>query len=824
MGESAMESLRQDVAYGVRMLVKNPAFTLIAVLTLALGIGANAAMFSVVNGFLFKPLPVRDPRGIYVVAYGHEGNQDPHSLSWLDYQDYLAQNDTIESASAYAMNFIGLSHEGQAQRVLVSYVTGNYFSMLGLEPVAGRLIRPEEGTVEGADPVVVLSHAYWQRRFGGDASIVGNAVSINGRAFTVIGVAPEGFRGTYFIADTQVFIPLAMAGVNQEYANLMKKRDEHTLHTLVRLRPGVSRQQAQAALEVVTRRLAEEYPSTNKTNRLFVLPEYLARPEPQSGNQVPLTAAIFMGLAGLVLLVACVNVANLLLARATVRNKEFAIRAALGAGRMRLVRQLVTESVLLAMAGGAAGAMFGLWASRLLTSIRLPGDIPFVFDFSFDWRVFSFIAAFALATGIVVGVVPALRASRADISDALRDGGRAVPGGAGRHRLRNALVVAQVAGSLTLLVAAGLFVRSLQQARKMDLGFRPENILNLSLDPVQQAYDEARAKGFFDELERRVRALPGVVSAAYAHSVPMGYYSIGARVQIEGRAVAPGEQLPAAGYNAVGDAYFDTMGIRILRGRALGPEDAASSRRVAVVNELMAQKLWPNEDALGKRFRIDGADGPLVEIVGIVQNGKYQFSLEDPRLYFYVPLVQDFRSQRVLHVRTAGLPTALSSPVQDEIRALDATMPVYDIITMEQSLEGGNGFFLLAIGAWFAAVLGLLGMTLAIVGVYGVVSYAVSQRTHEIGIRMALGAQRFDIVKMILGQGLGLVLIGMGIGLVAAFGLAQLLATLLYGVKTTDPLTFGAVSLLLAAVALVACWIPARRATRVDPMVALRYE
>jgi len=824
-----MGTLRQDIAYGIRMLAKTPAFTIVAVLTVALGIGANTAIFSIVNSFLFRPISGTHVSGeLMVVANAHEGNQDPHSLSWLDYRDYREQSGAFAETSAYALNFVGLSYEGNAQRIVVSYVTGNYFSILGLEPAVGRLFRPDEGEKQGADPYIVLSNAFWRRRFGGDPSVVGKSVNINAHPYTIIGIGPEGFHGTYFIAEMDAFLPLGMAPFSDGYQDLLSKRDEHSLHTLAILKPGVTRKQAQASLEVVAQHLAQQYPDTNKTNKIFVIPETFARPEAQSGNQVPLIAAIFMGLSALVLLVACVNVANLLLARATVRNKEFAVRAALGAGRIRLVRQLLTESILLAVLGGLSGAMVGLWASNLLGSIRLPGDLPIRFDFHFDWRVFAFTFAFAMLAGLVVGLVPALRASRADINDALREGGRSSrsfgTGGAGRHRLHNALVVAQVAGSLVLLVAAGLFVRSLQQAKKMELGFQPDHVLNLSMDPVEQGYDEARAKGFYEELQRRVRALPGVVSASYAYSVPMGYYSIGARVLVEGREQRPGEQLPAAGYNVVDDAYFGTMRTKILRGRAIAKADTEGSRRVAVINEWMARKLWPNEDAIGKRFALKDKESQFIEVVGVAQNGKYQFSLEDPQMYFYLSLAQDFRSTRVLQVRTAGAPEAMAGPVQAEIRTLDAGLPVYDVITMEQSLNGGNGFFLLSMGAWFAAVLGMLGLVLAVVGVYGVVSYAASQRTHEIGIRMALGAQRSNILRLILVQGFSLILIGMALGLAAAYGLGRVLANFLYGVKPADPLTFGGVSLLLTIVALVACYLPARRATRVDPMVALRYE
>ncbi|HEX9759639.1 MAG TPA: ABC transporter permease [Candidatus Acidoferrales bacterium] len=822
-----METLRQDIAYGIRMLIKSPALTVIAVLTLALGIGANTAIFSVVNTFLLQPLPVPGGEDIVVLAVTHETNPTPHGISLLDWREYRAQETPFTDIAGYQLGFVGLADQGRADRVAVTYVTGNYFSLLKLEPAQGRLFRPGEGEQPGGELTVVLSYAYWQRRFGGDPDVVGSAVRINGRGATIIGVSPQGFHGAYFIASTQIFMPISAtaAGFDPDDAALWTNRNSHTMKGLARLKPGATRAEAQSAMNVIVERMARQYAETDKGLAMQVLPERLARPEAQSGSQVPVVAAIFMGLAGLVLLVACVNVANLLLARASTRQKEFAVRVALGAGRIRLVRQLLTESVILALAGGAAGALMGWWTKNLLASIRLPGDMPLHFAFDFDWRVFGVVAAFALGAGIIAGVAPALRAARADVQDALREGGRALAGGAGHHRVRNTLVVAQVAGSLVLLVAAGLFVRSLMMVERMDLGFNPEGVLNLSIDPAQQGYDEARARAFFRDLKEGVRALPGVAAASLAYSVPMGYYSTGDSIRREGHASAPGETLPSAGFNIVGHSYFETMRVPLLRGRGFTNEDTADSRRVAVVNTRFAEQFWPGEDPIGKRFQM-GSDQRWVEVVGLTTTGKYQWSMEDPRAYFFVPREQYYRSVAALHVRAAEgvAPESLTASVREQIHALDADLPIYDVSTMQRALYGGNGFFLHQMGAAFAGALGLLGLALAVVGVYGVVSYAVSQRTHEIGIRMALGAQHVDILKMILRQGLVLVLIGLGLGVAAAFGAAQLLSNLLYGVAPSDPATFAAVSALLISVALVACWVPARRATRVDPMIALRYE
>jgi putative ABC transport system permease protein len=755
----------------------------------------------------------------------HEGNNDPHPPSYPDYQDYRKQNDSFQDIAGFFVGFVGLSAENRAERITVEFVTPNYFEMLGVQAAVGRVILPTEGEKPGADPVIVLGHSYWMKRFGGDRGVVNRVVRVNGQPFTVVGVVPESFRGTYAVAEFDAYLPLSMARMDSAYKESFERRDNHDLRTLARLKPGTSLRQAQAAMDVIAKRLEAQFPDTNKTVTAHVFPERLARPEPNAAEQNPLVASAFLFLTLLVLLVACVNVANLLLVRATLRQKEMAIRAALGAAPVRLVRQLLTESVILALAGGAAGIVLGLWVSRLLEQVRLPGDLPFKFEFGFDWRVFAYVAGVAFLAGIVVGVLPAWRASRADVNDALREGGRGNI--AGRHRARNTLVVCQVAGSLVLLIAAGLFVRSLGNAQSVELGFDPRNVINFSMDPGLQGYDQARSKNFFREVEQRVRTLPGVEAASLAYCAPMGYYNMAEYVEAEGQEVTDQKRRPASSYNAIGTDYFKVMRIQLLRGRVFDEHDTETSPRVALINEFMANRFWSGQDPLGKRFRMmeaQGKPGPWMEVVGVVKNGKFRWIFEDPDMYFWVPLEQKFQNLRVLQARTSVPPETLAAPIQREIRALDAELPVYDVMTMERGLDGGNGFFLVRMGAIFAGALGTLGLALAVVGVYGVVSYAASQRTHEIGIRMALGAGRRDILKLIVGQGLGLVAIGVGLGLVAAFALAQAIANLLFGMSAHDPLTFGGVVFLLGLVALAACWIPARRASRVDPLVALRYE
>jgi predicted permease len=554
-----MGTLWSDVRHGLRSLTKTPAFTLTVILTLALGIGANAAVFSIINTLLLRPLPVRDPFNLYMLCTVHEGNERPHPVSWKDYLDYRSRGDLFSDVTAYSFGFAALSADNRAERITASYVTGNYFSVLGVRPAYGRLILPAEGHAYGADPVIVLGHSYWRRRFNGDPSIIGRTVLVNAQPFTVVGIVPQSFTGTYTLMEFDAYMPHGMIYPESAYKELTEKRDNHEMRVLARLADATSRRQAQAGLDVAAQQLEKQYPDTNKTVRIRLIPERLARPEPNSADSNPFVAGVFLLLVGLVLLVACVNVVNLLMVRATARHRELALRTALGAGRLRLVRQLLTESLLLAFAGGLAGALLGRATTNLIERIPYPADLPIHFDLPFDWRVFGYIAAIALGAGVLVGVIPALRASRADVNDALREGGRGFAQGGTRHRLRSALVVAQVAISLVVLVAAALFVRSVRQAQSVDLGFDREHVLTLSMDVSQQRYDEARGRVFFREMESRVRALPGVELTSFAFSVPFGYNNSAEYIESDAHPIPKNERLPISGNNLYGNDYIQTM-------------------------------------------------------------------------------------------------------------------------------------------------------------------------------------------------------------------------------------------------------------------------
>ena len=811
----------EDVRYGVRQMRRSPGFTAAAILTLAMGIGANTAIFSVVDSFLLRPLPVADPGQITVLDSPQKQGFALPLFSIPDYRDLCVQAGTVFSGMfSYLSRFDGLSVNGKAERIRASYVSGNFFSTLGIQPAQGRFILPSEGETAGADPVMVLSYNYWKGRFGGDPEIVGTKVSVDGHPVTIVGVAPEGFYGTNVLVAQQAYLPLGMAVFGQA-PDFMANRGSRLVYVGARLQPGRSFQQAQASLDVVARRLSQQYSDTDKDLAIEVFPELRARPIPQAGRLMVVIAGLFLGLTAIVLLLACVNVANIMLVRSTTREREMATRAALGAPRSRLVRQLLTESMLLALAGGAAGILLGYSGSRALGSVDLHANLSF--RVGLDWRVLAYALGAAILTGLIVGTVPALRAARGDLSAILRSGGRGMIGA--HQRLRCALVVAQVGGSLMLLIIAGLFVRSLGAAQQTKLGFDPSHVLNLGMDPKEIGYSAAQNRAFYKTLIDDVRALPGVLSVSTAAAVPMGYVIKGDSLAIDGYQPPSGQPAPNVSYNVISPDYFQTMRIPMARGRTFTDADDEKAQYVAIVNEVMAKHFWPNQDPLGRHFTMTREPKHSMQVVGIARDSRFLGVTLAINAHFYVPYAQhdEANSLETLQVRTAGAPELLIPEVERVVATVAPDLPVFDVEAMTDALNTLAGLLIFKIGAALAAAFGILGIILATVGVYGVISYVASQRTHEIGIRMALGAHSQDILRMILGQGIVIVGAGLTIGLAAAFSAAHVVRNFVT-VSATDPLTYLIVSATLTLVAVLACYIPARRATKVDPMVALRYE
>ncbi|MDT7603528.1 MAG: hypothetical protein QOF61_1525 [Acidobacteriota bacterium] len=812
-----MGNLWQDLRYGFRRLIKSPGFTLVAILSLALGIGANTAIFSLVDTVLLRPLPVPEP-GRLVEVYGtlHKG-ADYTIQSYLNYKDYRDRNQVFTGLLAYRFAPMSLSHNGANERVWGYTVSGNYFDVLGVPPALGRGFLPEEDQTPGARPVVVISYNCWQSRFGGEPSIVGRQITLNNQPFTVVGVAPRGFIGTEVAYAPEVFAPMMMAKQIEPGSNWLESRSDDNIFVVGRLKDGVTREQAEASLVGLTSLLAQEHPQENEGRGVRLLSPGLFIPDIR--DAVVTFSSVLMGVVGLVLLLACVNLANLLLARATERRKEIAIRLALGASRVRLVRQLLTESVVLSLAGGAFGLLLATWLNALVGAIKLPTDIALVFDLRIDWRVLTFTLGVSLATGVVFSLLPALQTSKPDMIPALKDD--SAMGGFRRSRLRNALVVAQVALSLVLLVCAGLIVRGLQAAQAMHPGFNPQNAVALSFDLGLQGYDEQRGRAFQRDVVERAKQVPGVRSVTMTDSLPLAINYNSTTIYVEGQPVASSSDLPLAVPIYTGLEYFKTMDIP-LRGRDFTAHDDQKESRVAIVNETFARKFWHGEDAIGKRFNFNGPGDPYWEVIGVVADGKYNSLGEEPKPAFYRSMLRSYNSTVVLVARVEGDPQGAVGALRRVVQSLDPSMPIFDAKTLTDHMQ--IPLFPARMAAIVLGSFGVLALVLAGIGIYGVMSYVVAGRTREIGLRMALGANRRNVLRLIVGQGMTLALIGLGIGLVVAFAAARLLTSLLYGVSPADPVTFAGVGLLLAAVAFLACYIPARRATKVDPMIALRYE
>src|SRR5215510_3702225 len=822
-GFGKIETIWQDLRYGARMLLKQPGFTLMAILTLSLGIGANTAIFSVVNGLLLRPPLAAQPEQMAQLDKLEQGVGN--HTSFPNYRDLVEGTEAFSALAAFDTGPVNLGQGDAMRKVFAESVTGNYFPAFGVSAALGRTFGTETDGALGAHPVAVVSHGAWRRRFGADPGLVGKTILLNGQQFTVIGIMPEGFRGAWPLGIApEIWTPLTMRQQLKPGADLLGDRGAHSLSVIGRLKPGVSQAQAQAEVSLVARRLAESYPKENRgleNAKVYPIDKL---------NEIPMRVIpVFMGLvtviAGLVLLLACANVANLLLSRAVQRRQEVAIRLALGADRRRLIRQLLTESLLLALAGGAAGCLLAFCATSLLRLFPAPIPAPMEFNVNVDFRVLCFTLAVSLLSGVLFGLAPAWHASKLDLVPMLKDDRRGSGGGAPRFSLRNLLVISQVAVSLVFLLCAGLFTRSLQQANNIDPGFETERALTVPLDLESVGYDETRGRLFYRQSLEQIERMPGVQSATLARFVMSKGEGAGSHdVAVEGYD-APGADYPSFRFNLVGPRYFETMGIPLLAGREFNSQDSEGAPLVVIVNETMARRFWQApQSALGRRMRLMGKGdvlGPYYEVVGVAKDSKYRSLGEEPQSFFYVSALQDYRQQMVLQVRTVGEPSLLRSAVRDRVLALDKGLMV-EVATMRENLEAS--FLPARVAAVVLGLVGLFGLSLAVVGIYGVVSYAVSQRTGEIGLRMALGAESRDILRLMIRQGLKLTLIGVGVGATLALALSRLLSRLLVGVSAADPVTFLTVPLLLTAVAVFACWIPARRATKVDPMIALRCE
>jgi len=805
------------------MLLKQPGFTLIAILTLAFGIGANTAIFSVVNTLLLRPPLAAQPEQMAQLDKLEQGVGN--HTSFPNYRDLVEGTEAFSALAAFDSGPVNLGQGDAMRRVLGESVTGNYFPTFGVSAALGRTFGTETDGALGVYPVAVVSHGAWQRRFGADPGLVGKTIMLNGRQFTVIGIMPEGFRGAWPLGIApEIWTPLRMRPQLRPGADLFENRGDHWLNVIGRLKPGVSQAQAQAEVSLVTRRLAESYPKENRgleNAKVYPIDKL---------NEIPMRVIpVFMGLvtviAGLVLLLACANVANLLLSRAVQRRQEVAIRLALGAGRRRLVRQLLTESLLLALAGGAAGCLLAVCVTSLLRLFPAPTPVSMEFNVTLDSRVLCFNLAVSLLSGVLFGVAPAWHASKLDLVTMLKDDRRGAGGRAPRFSLRNLLVISQVAVSLVFLICAGLFTRSLRQANNIDPGFETERALTVPLDLESVGYDETRGRLFYRQSLEQIERMPGVQSATLARFVLASGEGAGSSdVAVEGYDAAGGDY-PSFRLNIVGPRYFETMGIPLLAGREFNSQDSQGAPLVVIVNETMARRFWQGpQSALGRRMRLMGRGnvlGPYYEVVGVAKDSKYRSLGEEPQSFFYVSALQDYRQQMVLHVRTVGDPSLLRSALRDRVMALDKGLMV-EVATMRENLAAS--FLPARVAAVVLGLVGLFGLSLAVVGIYGVISYSVSRRTGEIGLRMALGAESRAILWLVIGQGLKLTLIGVGIGATLALALSRLLSRLLIGVSAADPVTFLMVPLLLTAVAVFACWIPARRATKVDPMIALRCE
>ncbi len=814
----------RDLKYAARMLIKAPGFTAVATLSLALGIGANTAIFSLINAVLLRPLPVTDPATLVSVSQTDQRNPGNLPVSDLNFRDLRAQNTVFTDMGSFAFAQVNYANgSNEALPIPAQIVTANYFSLLGAQPALGRGFLPEEETK--ASPVAVVSEGFWERSLGSDPSIVGKTITLNRTPFTVVGVAPKNFSGTLLGGGPSVWVPRSMHAVMQPGFDWYDQRRGLFLFPFGRLKPGVSLEQARSNLRTVFASLEQTFPVENKGRSASAVPLLEARlnPNGQGPNIVVQLSSVLMGVVGLVLLIACGNIANLLLARAGKRRREVAIRLALGAKRSRLIRQLITESVLLSICGGVAGLVVAYWSLNALVAADLPLPFPVDDTLTIDPRVLAFTAALSILTGLLFGLVPALQASKPDVVPVLKN--ELVPSAAGRRGLaafvtfRQVLVMLQVAMSLTALVAAGLFLRDLLGAQRIDPGFETSGVLIANVNLGREGYTPERAQLFYDQVTEKIAGLPGVASAALGENPPLAGGFLRS-VFPEGADTTTKDRILIQ-VNNVTPGYLQTLGIALVRGRDFTTADNQTSPRVVIINQTMAGQFWKGKDPLGRRFKFFG-DQDYSTVIGVAKNAKYNGVQEEPIPFIYLPLKQNFAPAATLHVRTSGDASRLAAPVRAAVRELDPTLTLFNVRTLEEQIQ--QSLQPQKMNVILLTTFGLLALLLAAIGLYGVASYAVAQRTREIGVRMALGAQPSSVLSLVLGNGMVLVAIGLGVGLIASYFVAGAMSALVVGVNPHDPLTFVATPLLLGAIALLASYVPARRATRIDPLLALRTE
>ena len=813
-----MMSIWQDLRYGIRLIRNQSGFTAVVALSMALAISANTTVFSWIQTVLLHPLPGVEREAQFVAIETVTPSGEYIDSSYPDYRDYRDQAKLFDGLIVFQDRPLSMGDDRQTERVWAELVSGNFFDVLGVKPAVGRFFLPQEQAEKpGAFPVAVIGHGLWQRRFNADPGIVGKTIKLNRQTFTVIGIAPADFKGTIVGLTYDVWVPLMMQAQLTGVGNWLESRSSRPLKIMGRLKPGVTSEAARAEIQTIARQLAQSYPRTNQVLSATVLPIWSAPYGAQSVLSKLLL--ILMGVGFVVLLIVCANVANLLLARASARRKEISIRLAVGANRGRLIRQLVTESLLLSLLGSFFGVVLAFWMTDFLRLFIPSTDLPVLLNSQINGQALGFTLALSVFAGLLFGLAPAFQVTNLDLYESLKEGGRSATAGTRSRRLRGSLVVAEVALAMVALVGAGLFVKSFENAKRINPGFDAENVLLVGMDLSSSGYDRDRGKAFYRQLRGRLEALPGVKSVSYAEDVPLGFDGGSWEdTQIEGYTPRPNEDMKLY-RNLVAPGYFELMRIQLLQGRDFAESDDEHAPSAVIVNETFIRRFLPGQNPIGRQIR--GWGRPLT-IVGVVKDIKYRTLGESPQPYMYVPFQQFYHADTgtAIHLRTTGAPESMLPAVRNEIRALDASVSIFVATPLHEYI--GASVFAQKIAATLLSLLGVLALVLAVVGIYSVMSYAVAQRTQEFGIRMALGAQAGDVLKLVIKQGMVLALTGVAIGLVASLALARLLGTMLLDVRPTDPLTFTVIPVLLTTAALLACYIPARRATKIYPTTALR--